>query len=40
MGRGDLLKAMLLSGEISELAGVIQKMSGYLKKTVFEVKKN
>lgn len=40
MGRGDLLKAMLLSGEISELASVIQKMSGYLKQTVFEVKKN
>ena len=38
--RGDLLKALLQPGEISDLSRVLQKMSGYLKNTVKEVKKN
>ncbi len=40
MGRGDLLKAMLQPGEITDLSRTLQRMSGYLKNTVKEVKKN
>ena len=37
---GDCVKALLLSGEISDLARAVQRLSGYLKATLEEVKKN
>ena len=40
IARIDLLKGMLLVGEIEELSHIIQRMSGFKKQTIFEVKKN
>ena len=38
--RLDVVKALLDPGEIAEISRAIQKLSGYLKTTVHEVKKN
>lgn len=40
IGQMDVAKALLTPGEISELSRRIQRLSGYLKATVAEVKKN
>lgn len=40
IGQLDVVKALLDPGEIAELSRCIQRLSGYLKTTVKEVKKN